>query len=320
MSLEIKAIKNKRQAELDIARGVAIFLMISQHLWLLIFSQFINNIYIDYTLYILGIVLGAPVFLFIMGVNIANSHHNDPRRLFIRGLKLIFLGYGLSALRFFIPIVLAQHFGLISNPENIIYHFKPIYYLLEIDILQLAGLSLMIIALLRWQQVKNKYYLALAFVIAFFAPFLWQINVSGFLKYLVDPFWGTDAYVLFPLFSCFFYPLIGVYFGNLLVTIKNKELFYKKCFINLIPVIVLGLIFVLVDFNISRISYYRHDVGVSLIFGSLIIYWLAFIYLNYHKWPVKIINTLTIWSKNVTQIYIVQWLLNAWAAVLISLK
>jgi len=311
--------KSKRIIELDIARGVAIFLMVLQHSWLLIFSHFTNNPYLDSGVYLLAIVLGAPVFLFLMGVNIINSHRNNPRSLLIRGLWLIILGYALSALRFFIPIILGQHLGIISNPENIIYHFQPIYYLLEVDVLQLAGLSLMAIALLRWQKIKAEYYLFIAFIVAFISPFLWQISLAGFLKYLLDPFIGTDTYVIFPFFSCFFYPLVGVYFGSLLHKIKNKELFYKKCFIKLIPVFVIGTIFLLADPNFSGMSYYRHDLGVSLIFISLIIYWLAFINLNYRKWSVKIINTLTVWSKNVTKIYIVQWLIIAWLAILISI-
>ena len=312
--------ENKRIVEFDIARGIAIFLMVLQHSWLLIFSHFTNNPYLDSAVYISAIVFGAPVFLFLMGANIISSHRNNPRSLLIRGFKLIFLGYSLSALRFFLPIILGQYFGIINNPENIIYHFQPIYYLLEVDVFQLAGLSLIAIALLRWKKLKAEYYLLMAFIVAFISPFLWQISLAGFLKYLLDPFIGTDIYVIFPFFSCFFYPLAGVYFGNLLHKVKDKNFFYKKCFFKLMPVFILGIIFVLADSNFSEMSYYRHDLGVSLIFTSLIVYWLAFLNFNYRKWPIKIINSLTVWSKNVTKIYIVQWLVIAWLALLISIK
>lgn len=310
----------KRHTEFDIARGVAIFLMISQHSWYLIFKHFTSSPYIENTIYILGIVLGAPVFLFLMGLNTLNSHHSEPRQLFIRGVKIFFLGYLLSALRFFLPIILGQYLGIINNPENIIYHWQPIYYLLEVDIFQLAGLSLIVLSFLKWKQIKYKYYLLIALIVIFVSPFFWQINNSGFLKYILDIFWGTDAYVVFPLFSCLFYPLVGAYFGSLLSKAKDKTIFYKDCLIKGIPIFILGLLFLFINPDFSQTSYYRHNISLGLIFISTIIYYLAFINFNYKKLPIKITNTLTTWSKNVTLIYIVQWLIIAWIAILINLK
>lgn len=313
----MKTLKDKRIVEFDIARGVAIILMIIQHVWLLLFSPLVNNSYLDFSFFILGTVLAAPAFLFLMGANVVNSHKSKPNQLFTRGLELVVAGYCLSALRFFLPIVLVQHFGLIANPETIIYKFPPLYYFLEVDIFQVAGLSLMAIALLKWRQVKYDYYLVVALIVALIAPLLWQITGSN---YLFDPFWGKANYVVFPFFPWFFFPLIGVYFGNLLLKAKNKTDFYKSCFSKLIPVIGAGLLFLLVDVSFSDFSYSHHNVGASLIFVSITIYWLAIIYLNYQKLSVKVINILTILSKNVTLIYIVQWLVIAWGAIYLNIK
>ena len=318
---EIKLKMTKRYPEFDIARGVAIILMILQHSWLLIFSNFANNPYLNYFFFNLGTVLAAPVFLFLMGANIINSRRNNPRDLVIRGFQLIFLGYILSALRFFLPIILGQYFGVIANPENIIYKVQPIYYLLEVDILQVAGLSLLGIALLKWRKVKYESYLLLALVVSLISPLLWQLNFSdSIFKYLFDSFFGTNRFVVFPFFPWFFYPLVGVYFGDLLLKTKNKVDFYKSCFIKLIPVIIFGFIFFLISFNFSGLSYSQHGIGSSLLFVSIVIYWLAIIYLNYQKLSIKILNALTFLSKNVTLIYFIQWLLIAWTAILISIK
>lgn len=310
-----------RHPEFDIARGVAIFLMILQHSWLLIFSNFVNNSNLDYIFYISGTFLVAPVFLFLMGASIENSRHNQPYDLATRGLQLIILGYILSALRFFLPIVLGQYFGIINNPENIIYKIQPIYYLLQVDILQVAGLSLLAIALLKWRKVKYEFYLVVALFVSLISPLLYQLNFSnsGF-KYLFDIFFGTADYVTFPFFPWFFYPLVGVYFGNLLFKTKNKIDFYKGIFIKLIPIIIIGFIFFIINFDFSTPSYSRHSIGSSLLETSIILYWLAIIYLNYKKLSIKIINILTCWSKNVTLIYFVQWLLIAWLAIFISVK
>lgn len=320
MSLANASKITRRYVEFDIARAVAIVLMILQHSWLLIFSGLANSLFLDSSAFILGTILVAPVFLFLMEANVINSHRQEPRYLLIRGLKLVVIGYGLSALRFFLPITLGQYLGIFNNLEKVIYGWRPIEYLLEVDILQAAGLSLIVIALLRWRQIKYDYYLLIAFVAAFIPPFLWQLNISGPPQYLTAPFWGTEASALFPLFPWIFYPLVGVYFGHLLSKSANKDVFYKDCFTKLWPVFILGIIFILLSPSSFILSYYHHSLGVSLIFVTIVIYWLAVIRLNYQKLSAKVINILTIWSKNLTLIYIIQWLLIAWIALALSTR
>lgn len=311
---------SKRDVSFDIARGIAIFLMILQHGWLIIVSGYVNNNWLDLIFFLLGTVLVAPIFLFLMGVNTVKSRYNKPKDLFKRGILLIFLGYSLSALRFFLPIILAEHFGLIAAPEDIIYEFSPLYYLLEVDILQVAGLSLIMIALLKWRKIKYNYYLIIAVLISLISPILWQLKfTSSSLNLLVAPFWGTDYYVVFPFFSWSLYSLVGVYFGNLLLKSKNKKEFYKDCLTKITPLGVISLIFLILDSLVFDSSYNCHSLGYNLLLVSIIITWLAVINLNYHKISVKLINILTVWSKNVTIIYFVQWILIAWTAILINI-
>ncbi len=311
----------ERYIEFDIARGVAVILMILQHFFYILFSNFISNYYLKYFIFSLGTVLVAPVFLFLMGANIANSRNFEPYKIFIRGLKLILLGYCLSALRFFLPIILCQYLGINLDLEHIIYGLKPIEYLLEVDILQVAGLSLLVIAFLKWKKVKYDYYLILAFFVILISPLLDQITFStASLTYLFDPLLGRAPYVLFPFFPWFFYSLVGVYFGNLLLKVKDKKYFYKNIFVKLLPLIILGIFFSAMSNDFSPASFYHHNFGASLLFISLVIYWLAFIYLNYQNLSIKIIRPLVFLSKNVTVIYIIQWLIIAWTAILINIS
>lgn len=294
--------------ELDIARGIAIFLMILQHLWLLIGAHYINSELLNLIFFLTGTVFAAPVFLFLMGVNVNNSQHNAPGYFFKRGLLLIVLGYLLSFLRFFLPIILAQHFNFINNPEDIIYKIKPIYYLLQVDILQLAGLSLVFISFLRKIKVNLKYYVVIALVISLASPFLWGLGFNS-------------IYVVFPFFSWSFYPLVGVYFGYLLKESKNKIQFYKTSsnIFSLFSLFTLFLFFI--DLMFLRLSsYYYHGICFNLFFSSIVISWLSFIALNYQKISLKLVNILTFSSKNVTAIYFVQWILVGWLAVIINLN
>lgn len=308
----MKTINNNRIVEFDIARGVAVFLMIIQHSWLLIFVHFVHNQYLDLFFFTLGTVLVAPLFLFLLGVNSIKSRRN----LFIRGLWLVLLGYLLSALRFYIPITLGSYFGIISNPENIIYHFEPIYYLLQIDIFQVAGLSLIGIAILKKWHINKDYYLVLAFIISFISPLLWQLNVSNIF---LDPFIGKHLYVVFPFFPWFIYSLVGFYFGSLFLESKDKVSFYKKTVSKIFLIFISGLSLFIMEFIFSGFSYARHGFGASLLFISLIIYWLAFIKDNHHRLSIKNINILTFISKNVSVIYFISWLFIAWLGVYLSI-
>lgn len=201
----IKSNSKKREVELDVVRGIAIFLMVLQHFWLIIISGYVNNEWLNFAFFLLGTVFVAPIFLFLMGINVSNSQFDTPKYFFKKGLLLIFIGYLLSALRFFLPIILAQHFNFIINPEEVIYKMKPIYYLLQVDILQLAGLSLILISFLKKIRVDFKYYLVIALVISLASPFLWGLRFDYFwLNLVTDLFWGNSVYVTFPFFLGFF--------------------------------------------------------------------------------------------------------------------
>ncbi|MFZ4648266.1 MAG: heparan-alpha-glucosaminide N-acetyltransferase domain-containing protein [Patescibacteria group bacterium] len=316
--MRIESLKN-RNVEFDVARAIAIFLMIIQHTWQLIFSGLFNNPTLDSIVLFIAVIFGAPVFLFIMGANIIHSQNNKPRQLFIRGLKLIILGYALSLIRFYLPLILLQHFGILQHPESILYKLQPIDYLLEVDILQVAGLSLMGIALLKYQKVKADYYLALALVIALISPFLCQINFSyPALTYLTEPFFGMARYVVFPFFPWFLYSLVGYYFGTILSREIDKQSFYRNCVAKIGVVLFLGLILLFVSLDSSTLSYWHHNLGSALILVSVVVYWLAIININYYRLSAKSLSILTFWSKNVTIIYIIQWIIIAWLAIIIN--
>ncbi|MFZ4632147.1 MAG: heparan-alpha-glucosaminide N-acetyltransferase domain-containing protein [Patescibacteria group bacterium] len=303
MTSELQSKQITRNIEFDIARAVAIFLMILQHSWLLIFSNIFDNHSWDSFFFTAGTFLVAPVFLFLMGASIHSSRRNTPRQIFKRGLELIILGYGLSALRFYLPIILSQYLGLINSPESIIYQIEPINYLLQTDILHVAGLSLIGLACFKQIKLKLDYYLVIAFLVA-----------------LASPIFSAASYVIFPFFPWFLYSLVGFYFGSMLVKSSNKFEFYKDSRSKLIPVFILGAFLFLINPIFSPVVYYHHGTGLSLLFISIVIYWLSFIYFNCQKLPEKVISMFTFLSKNVTLIYIIQWLLIAWLAVFMAIR
>lgn len=310
-----------RNIGFDVARGIAIFLLIFQHFCLLILSNYINNEWLYFICYLSGTVLVAPVFLFLMGLNVSESRHNKPSQIFKKGVFLIFLGYLLSFLRFFLPLIIANHWGLINSFGDIIYKFEPVYYLLEVDIFQVAGLSLWLIAFLKWIKIETKYYLIFALIISLMSPFFWMITFSSpTINLFFDPLWGKSSYVVFPFFSWAVYSLVGVYFGKKILENKNKIEFYQKCFNKSVIFLIPGLLLFLIDFLFFDYSYARHGFGYNFLFIVLIIIWLSWLNLRSYKIPSKITNTLTFFSKNVSSVYFIQWVIIGWLAVFINLN
>jgi len=310
----IKKIK-EYHLEIDLARGIAIFVMIIQHGWVMFANAPVANSLVGAVMVLLGTVPAAPVFLFLMGMNVINSQRSTPRRLFFRGLKLVGLGYVLSAVRFFLPIVIGQQLGLV-NPAEVAYQWPPIQYLFQVDILQVAGLSLMGIAFLKHQQVKYSNYVLFALIVALISPLMWQINFSSeTLKYLFDPFFGTGIYVAFPFFSWFVYPLVGVYFGSLLKQAKNKAEFYRQAIKKLPGLIIAGIFLSFFSVNSEFSVYYHHGIGASFLFIAFVVAWLSIIHFNHHLLLPRVRDKLVFWSRNVTLIYCLQWIVIGWLAV-----
>lgn len=304
-----------RNLEFDLARGLAVFFMIVQHVVAIFGTAGVINSAFGVAVYFFGTIPAAPIFLLLMGASLAFSRRSTPSGLFWRGLKLIGLGYLLSALRFVVPLLIGIRLG-IAQPETSAFSWTPLQYLLTVDILQLAGLSLLLISLLKKAGLKPGYYLLVALIIALVSPLLWSLGTGAAGAGLIAaPFFGTQANVIFPFFSWAFYPLVGVYFGCRLQEAQDKDKFYKSVFPNLLPVILLGILFLAINPAAVLGNYYRHELGANLLFAALAVYWIAGLFFVRKRLPSWLEKILSFWSRSVTAIYFIQWLLIGWLAV-----
>lgn len=87
-----------------------------------------------------GTAPAAPVFMLIMGIFFLRS--KNMRTNALKGLNLIGIGYLLNPARFVIPTLLAGDYPA-TGPDS------PLGQLMGVDILHMAGLSLICMSLLR---------------------------------------------------------------------------------------------------------------------------------------------------------------------------
>ena len=214
-----------RQWSFDFAKFLAIVSMVLVHTFIYIwdedgldqgFQYRLNNIY--------GGVLGAPVFMFAMGVGVAYSRCTDGHTMFLRGLKLVGMGYLLNAVRCLPQLALwragygEQHYGWFVEEVNLF------------DILQFAGVAFMLFALLRWLKASPTAVLLVGLALSVFGTFVRNVDTgSTWTNLLCYPFVGIhvgNIWTSFPLANWFIFVAAGYWTGKLIRRCTDMDRFF----------------------------------------------------------------------------------------------
>mgnify|MGYP003295684810 CR=1 FL=1 len=220
-----------RQIEIDIAKAVCIIFMIVCHA----FEQIPNiegsaGVFEFIEMRIFNTLLGATLFMFCMGIGLAYSRNNDPKKIILRGATLLLIAFALSFIRlpFFAMIINAIFPGSIPWIDIII-------EMLANDILYFAGLAMMLFGLLKLLKFKWWGILIVGFALSIAGNFLNNIEIPNNIgNALVGWFIGTKTTMLegyittsyFPLFNWFIMVASGYSFGCLYKKVQDKKLFF----------------------------------------------------------------------------------------------
>lgn len=332
-----KTVSAPRLLAFDLARGVAILSMVVQHVVFMYGSRSTRGSLLGSVLLGLGGLPAAPVFLFLMGVFFKYTRRTGDevfRSGVVKGIRLFFLGYFLNIIRFTVPIALGaemQTFTL-SNAELLSLNSS----LFVVDILQCAGLSLIFMSFINRYFKQDHIPILAAASVLLISPLIWGVETGIFvLDLFLTALWGTGSAVLFPVFPYLAYSLVGMFFGNLLVSEKPfSELirFFRNVGFLLLPVAmvialrntargfpVIGMLITAVD-PVFRMASYEHPtpvVGVLTV-GFLFVWgWLCHVLVE--KVPSnRLYDLLFFWSKNVTAFYVIHWAVVGWGILVLG--
>ena len=306
----------KRQAELDIARGLSVLFMVLIHTLQYSTQPSVEHSSIGTIIYFLGGVPAAPVFMFLLGVGIVYSKQTNPTYLIKRGFLILLLGYALNAMRDSIPALL---FGWMNNNSELMRY--AVYDFFDVDILQFAGLALMFFGLVKKFTFNNVTVLFLGLCFSLINLFLLKIQVDNFLLFLLTGLlWGSHQLSEFPFLTWIFYPIAGYFFGQLLIRCLDKTRYYIVVFFGAL-IILLSSIFVfsgIFGLNIfDNTRYFHHTLAENIIYTAFVLCWLSVLALSSSYIPIVISQIITRWSQNVLEIYIIQWILIGWTTYFI---
>lgn len=310
--------QNKRILTLDIIKGISVIGMIIIHT-LLVYANVKSQYETAVGSFIVFLGRGTSIFLICMGITFMTSSHQSLKNALKRGVLLVFGGLLMNFMKFMIPVIF--NFA----PDNFIQKYgwhAPIeqqyVYLVQLgDILQLAGMSLLFAGFIR-AYVKNKYIiLALGLFVALISR-----EVSGLtldypvINYILDLLFNTDypAYVYFPVFPWMAFIIIGMFFGKWFQELNYdiKQIFRKMLYVGLLFIAIgAPLVFLYGDYNYN--GFYHMGPGGVIYFAgwTLLFLWL----INTMTTKVKengFIRVLKYCSKNLTSMYMIQWILISW--------
>ncbi|SEL67772.1 Protein of unknown function [Aquimarina amphilecti] len=321
----MSTIKSSRILAIDFGRGFSVIAMIMVHtLWIHARQDVQSDTFLGHFIHFVG--RGTPVFLITMGVSFMISRNQDVKSAVKRGIMILGVAYLMNFLKFLVPIIV----GLM--PDSFIEAYgwelpldfeKYVYLLLTGDILQLAGISLLVLAFIR-AYAKNKFILlGLAILIAFISPELRGIQSGMYgLHYITQLLWSDGYWVYFPMFPWISFILLGMFFGKWYIENEyNQKALFRRMFIVGVIFIVVGAPLVFMNETYHFNDFFHLGPG-----GVIYLAGWNFTVLSIFHWILSKTKNNFLYkifyycSKHVTSLYVIQWVLICWGMVIFGFQ
>ena len=309
-----------RQMEVDLARAIPVMSLPFVHCVIECCSQETINQPIPFLFnVIIGAPLGAPIFMFAMGISLIYSKHSKDEDLIKRGLILFIAGFLLNAMRFGLPYVI----GYFLTGEYDKFIAPILYKIFGNDILQFAGLALMLFGFLKKAKLDDRVIVLISFIMSLIGWCFRHVNFGiPAVNVIMGHIIGTEepnGFVLsdFPILNWFMVPVAGYIFGKILIRVKDK----KKFYLPVMPILaVLYWVYFAVESRLhfgkmaggativeEENAYYHAETFDVISYIVCAIGMLGVYYLITSHCPEKLNRFFMSVSRNITRIYIIHW-------------
>jgi uncharacterized membrane protein len=288
----------------DLLKGLAALFMVQIHITELFIDSAGRESLFGKTSLFLGGPFAAVVFMLVMGYFIARNKSTVAQNTF-RGVKIFILGFLLN---------FGLNFHLLLKIRFAGWPYNPLEYLLGVDILYLAGMSIVVLTGLKSLK-KGQETVALILLLAVMAlTGYMNLKLTADNHYYILPFIaGNYSWSYFPLFPWLAYPLAGFIFARFEPKIK---IFYgsnKTASISIISVVAIGVLLYAkqgINTTINLPAYYHHTFLFILWAIGLSVLWVLLLKFEAKLQPgAAVTNFFCYIGKNITLFYVIQWLI-----------
>lgn len=303
-----------RIQSLDFARGFTVFVMPSIHVVMLYSNLNVQHSTLGNILAFLAEGPGAQLFMLLMGISMTLSSRVNKKTVLKRSLYLLLAAYALNFLKFIIPLGLGIFPVQLLRELHLQNNDSAILPLLSIgDILHFAAIACLLIYMV--YSLPRYYYwsLAFAFIIIFLSPVFWDLHSDNcIVNYVFQLLGGHPPKVFFPVFPWLVYPLIGLHIGYYIKHLPVSRVFNIAGIIGMM-LLLIGIILPESNSITAWLPFYRTNAPDTIYHLGVVLLWL---YLC--QWITKnvkhqlIFSLLKFLSKNITMVYLIQWILIAW--------
>jgi hypothetical protein len=288
----------------DLLKGFAVFLIVPVH---------ILELFIDYPgreslfgkiLLFMGGPFAVPVFMLVMGYFLAKSR-KSPLRNMLRGIKVFAVALLLN---------IGLNFNLLLKIKYSNWQMNPLEYFFGVDILYLAGLSMVFIVILKLfknGQVWITFILAVSILAV--TGFMNEILMVTERNYVLPFIAGSYSWAYFPLFPWLAYPLIGFsfyYWEEKIMSFFTKQKIVAGIILGGIAALVVWFYRWGISTTINLPDYYHHTFWFALWAIGIVILWVVLLRFILGKFPNTTLGNFLKWlGKNITLFYVIQWLI-----------
>lgn len=321
MSLLVKKdVNTLRQIEADIAKMICLIGMVFVHCFEEMNTGTQDATVAEYIFVtVLDCLFGASTFMFCMGFGIAYSRNSTPGGLIKRGAQIFLFSYILNIVRYTLPMLLAYALSGNQEPLNLSWTWFTI-----IDIMQFAGLALMLFGLLKKLKLSQWGIAAVAVLMSVLGSFVRDFDMGSLaLNQTIGLFFGTvsgehdgDTLAFFPLFNWFIFVAAGYIFALFLRRCENKNRFYAIVSPAAAALVVLYMLVAIPnrmgmmgeDFN----KFYHMATPEALVCAAAAVAVLGMYYAFSKLLGEKVKALITNISGNINRIYCIHWTILGW--------
>lgn len=315
-----QALTAGRIQAIDAGRGLAVLLMVLVHtLWMYADHSTQTQSWLGTVVHVIG--KGSAAFLICMGVSLVMARNQSASYRALRGLFILTLGFMLNSLKFVLPFaagVMPEAFVQAYGWQGPLSLAQYQYLLLTGDILQLAGISLLLLALAHPLLTKKRYILALGLMLAVCAKLFAgaQLGIAG-IDYLLRLLFSDSWQVYFPVFPWMSFILFGMFMGKLINEYGPGARILARLPLLAVPLLIVGGTLCYADFAYHFGDFFHLGPGgVFYLLGiNLLLLWAIHSLL---KKPTSVTRLLNYCSRRVTSLYIIQWTLICWGMALVG--